>query len=1123
MASWGGRQGGYLLTDLRPEFTPTEALRRFERQWRDQLGAVTLAGELDVKHADAVLILQTLIRQQRRDSRVLERYPACVVVSLASCARRIYRGGALWDGLFEAIGERRQQHLEAMLGEAFLEGLEELGKPAPHDSHFRFVSAMALHACIPDYCIGDLLRLVAARQEASPGIDGSSFISWATGLGGSTRIGSLDRPVRDFLTTGDDFAIDLIDRSLDLLDLLRRGERHPDQLLSGSGAPQRFIDWSLQSLDDSVLELRPISGLASQTTQIVLPHVVLDLDRWSVLLRLPPVASHGRAWWNVTLDRAHRRVNSVPSGSHLGADAPTDMVVDTPSRSVGVSLGTSEHRYDLDLVDAAAPVVAFDHNGTFLPMGVPLPSAMVWLLHPAVSEACTLRVIGDGQLVSEAMGPIGWNGWSLTHADLSGARGIEVNGSIRPVRGSAKANLVVESPLRGIRTADGGTIVAQRPTIDIPMSTADRDWTFEVRDAQTGEMLQSQIWTIPAISEEDDSHLAQVDPFDEWPAPVVGSFDLLARGPLGTRGTWRVHLCEGLRLVPSVECRTFVPGGLTPMTVRLDSTSGLHREPSLVEFGAADLASGVSITGAEGALDVEVEPDHLEVCHSHEGGGSTDWSSQPLALPTDSSDPLGMLQVRMPTQRAIPPLTLTTPGGMKQTLAAHKGGPFGLHRFNLARLSDTLKVHKDGDLGWDFGSEQTTLVRFRPDRLASAVSILSGDIVLEDFSGAANVVAGMYYTLAPWRDPVVVSFDAEGTAPCPPELQDAGPLKVELRVDDPWVPSAWEKWPRRPLTVRQPGQPVSTNLAESAVIAYLAQEAPIPSRDGSLPFLWSLLELGGDLLGAGLPRRLAEDVEIVFRGRPHAAVRALGFVRVDRSVALRAAIRLGFVEHVLSLSTQDATSLWSSHPALAACAASDEDAPTDAMVTRCGDSASILLSGQDDPHALIGRFTDSLVMDGKPSAVIEQMLQAGGIVPAGLLDEGTRVQNANQMFSARTHWSLLDAAKYSQPSIDAAIDIIRTSGYQRLASLIESRPESTIHRPWQRLPQMSLLNAALARLGSRGCAPALRALDEVREGWTAMTRTATPFVEMDIILAELLIISEDVRRAADITDEEGSP
>ena len=1101
------------MTDLRPEFTRTEALRKFEREWGEQLGAVTLAGELDVKHPDAVLILQTLIRQQRRDARVLERYPVCVVVSLASCTRRIYRGGALWDGLFEAIDERRRPHLESLLGEAFLEGLENLGKPASHDSHFRFVSAMALHACIPDYCVGDLLRLVAARQEISPGIDGSSFVSWATGLASDARIGSLDRPVRDFLTSGDDFAIDLIDRSLDLLDLLRRGQRDPEQLVAGSGAPRRFVTWALESIDEGSLQLNPISGHGSHTTQIVLPHIVLDLERWSLVLRLPSVGSHGRAWWNVTLDNTNRRVNSSRSGSSLGSDVPTEMVVDTPVRSLGVSLGTSEHRYDLDLVDASAPVVAFDHNGSFIPMGVPLPSGMVWLLHPADSESCALRVLGNGQLVSEAMGPIGWNGWNLTQADLTGSRGIEVNGTTRLVRGSAKASLVVDPPLRGIRTLDGGAIVAHRPTIDIPMNVNERDWTFEVRDAVTGETIQSQIWTIPALSDEDDRRIAQVEPFDEWPVPIVGSFEILARGPLGTRGTWRINLCEGLRLVPSVECRTFVPGGLTPMTVRLDSTTGLHREPPLVEFGPGDLIAGASVAGAEGCMDVEIKPDHLEVCHSHEGGVSTDWSSQPLTLITDSSDPPGMLQVRMPTQRAIPPLTLTTPDGMRQTLAAHKGGPFGLHRFDLARLGDTLKAHKSGDLGWDFGKEQTTLVRFHPDRLASAVNIEAGRIVLKDFSGAANVVAGIYYTLAPWRDPVVVSFNGEGTALCPPELVNAGPLKVELRVDDPWVPAPWEKWPRRALTIRQPGQPVSTGLAESLVIAYLAHEAPIPSHDDALPLLWSLLELGDALLAAGLPHRLAQDIDLVLQGRPHAAVRALGFVRVDRGVALRTAIRLGFVEHVLALSTQDATSLWSSHPALAACAASNGDAPSAAIVTRCGDSASTLLAGQDDPHGLIGRFTDSLVLDRLPRSHIEQMMQAGGIIPAGLLDEGTRVDNANQLFSLRTHRSLAEVTNYAHHSIDTAIKVISSAGYPSLASAIASRPERMIHRPWQRLPQVSLLMAGLARVGSRGSAPALRALDQVREGWAAMSGTATAFVEMDIVLAELLVISDETRRA----------
>lgn len=1115
-AKWEGLR----LTDERPEFTPWEALRKFEREWGAELSAVTLAGELEVKHADAAEILKTLVRLRDRDPRVLERYPVCVVVSMASCARRVYRGGALWDGLFDLIGRTRQQYLEGQLGNAFVDALEELGKPVPVDSHFRFVAAMALHACVPDYCIDDLLRLLAQRQEVSPGIDGASFVSWATGLGGAARIESLDKPVRDFLTTGDDFAIDLVDRSLDLLTLLRRGERDPDKLTSGSGAPRRFIRWAVDNIDET-FNLRPTSGHDSESTQVVLPHITLDLDRWSVLLRLPAVATHGRAWWSVTLDGAARRVQSMPNNGLADSTAPTDMVIDSPTRSVGVALGSSEQRYDLDVVDAAAPSLAFDANGVFIPMGVPLPQADVWLLHPTDPSKFQLQFLGSGRVVSEAVGPVGWNGWSLTQVDVRQAPAIEVNGHRRPVRRNTKASLVASDSLLGVRTSDGSPILSERPTFDVPMSAVDKDWTFEVRDAGTGITIESYVWSIPGVGD-DESDVAEVAPFGEWPTPVVGSFEVLARGPLGSRSSWRVNICEGLRPVPSIECRTFVPGGLTPMRVRLDSTSGLHRDPVDLEFGPHDLTSRAQISGAVGSITVEVEPVHLEVCHSHTGG-STDWSSQPLTLSTDSAEPPGWLQVRMPSRRELPPLTLATADGLRQTLVAHKGGARGLHQFDLARLTDTLAAHASGDLGWDFGSDRTTLIRFRPAQIASAVTMHQEILALEDFSGAPEVVGGVYLELAPWRDPIVVPFGRDGRAQCPPELVNAGPLRVELRIDDPWVPAPWDKWPSRGgMRIEQAGSPESVTPAESSVIAYLAGDAPIPSRDGALPLLWSLLELVDAEHQSGFSPTIGRDIATVLRSRPHAAARALSSAEVSKPVVLRNAIRLGILEQELALTAHDVMALWASHPAVAACADSAGQIPADIVVTRCGTSAAELLAGKDDPHARVGRFTDSLRMDNRPPAVIEGWLETAGIVPAGLLDDGTRVLNAQRLFSARKHWSLIDATKYPHGAIDAAIRTISTAGYPRLAEAISTRAEASIHRPWQRLPQMSLLMAGLARVGSRGSGAALRALDEVREPWAAMTKVASAYVEMDIVLAELLVISDDVRRTRQSEEEDVS-
>lgn len=1096
----------------RPVYTAAEAFRKFEPLWRAELASVTLAGEFEVPQADAELLLRALVRRSKSDPRLLQRYPACLVVSLVSTARRVYRGGALWDGLFEVLEERRTVYRESQLGEAFLEALDELEMPNPANSVFRFVAPIALHACIPDYCVGDLLRMLAGRQESAPGLDGASFIAWATGLGGESRVGDLDRPVRDFIANGGEYAIDLVDRTLDLLHLVRRGERDLTSLIGATGVPQRFARECLRLLSSGELTVGRVrtDRDPAATPAPQLPRIALDLEHWSVVLRLPAVAEvpEGRASWQVTLDGEARRVATQP-GRRGAGEMGAEMVVDKPARSLGVTLGSSVHRFDIDLVNAEEPLLAFDRSGAFLPHGTPLPNDDVWLLHTSTPDAFT--VLGSGAERATAIGPVGWNGWDLTQVSLRGARGIEVRGRVRSVQRTGRARLELSPPLIGVRSAAGEPIHDARPTIDIPMTAAARDWTVEVRDGVDGSSLSADVWTLPAREDDDESEVAVVDPFDGWPAPLVGSFEVRARGPLGTRANWRVTVCEGLRVVPSVECRSFVPEGLTPMSVRLDSAAGLMRDPSELDFGGTDLSAPATVRGAQGSLSIVVEPTHLELCHisvDHR----TEWVSSPLTLASDGSDGLGMLEVRMPTQKALPPLLLHTGDGMTQTLVSHRGGAFGHHRFELSRLRDTLQAHKVGELRWDFGDEATTLVRFRPTQIAQSVAIDDGQLIAEGFAEIANVVAGVYFVLAPWRQPVLVPLDSTGVGTCPPEIQCAGPLRVVLRIDDPWLPQPWEAWRGQGHSVRQTGRPEPVTEYEDDVMGYLAGERAVPHQKDSLPYLWAALEVAPHLRHNGL-RSVEQDVALVLRGRPRDSLQALGQTQVSTDVALRHAIFVGLTEQVIDLPEGDARLLWQTHPALAALGASSPDTPEDVVASRGGQSATAIMSGEGDAHESCGRFTDSVRLHVLPLAAVEGMMQAAAIVPAGLLDADTRAIAAFELFLVRAHPALRGLTQYGYEAIALALKVLRAAGYPQLADAVATRAEQDIHHGWQRLPQLSLLMAALARAGSRGNPAALRALDEMRGHWVTLAGLAPRFVEMDLLLAELMVTGEDRARA----------
>jgi hypothetical protein len=147
-----------------------------------------------------------------------------------------------------------------------------------------------------------------------------------------------------------------------------------------------------------------------------------------------------------------------------------------------------------------------------------------------------------------------------------------------------------------------------------------------------------------------------------------------------------------------------------------------------------------------------------------------------------------------------------------------------------------------------------------------------------------------------------------------------------------------------------------------------------------------------------------------------------------------------------------------------------------------------------------------------PLAAVEGMMHAAAIVPAGLLDADTRAIAAFELFLVRTHPALRSLTQYGYEAIALATKILRAAGYPQLADAVTNRAERDIHHGWQRLPQLSLLMAALARTGSRGNPAALRALDEMRGHWVTLAGLAPRFVEMDLLLAELMVVGEDRAR-----------
>lgn len=1084
--------------------TPLQALDRFERRWRESLGAVNLVGEFEVPEQQATLVLRAVALLARKPRRrpELRRYPACVAVALSAFAGARYSGGALWDSLFSSIDVQDTPEVRTAIGDAFLGAIKQLDLPMGYGGK-HYVGPITFHAVIPDYCLRDVLMLLAERLRSNPSLDGHSFLAWAAGH--PSRLSGVDKPAARFLVQGGEYAADLVDRLLDLLVGLGDRLTDPQDLIALSGAPARMVRKAIDLAESEGLAIQQGSrrgALGKRSGSIEGPHVVLDLGRSSMILRLPQwdARNDDPVRWRVALDGSPSEVRGT-----MGRNE--EVVIARPVRSLSAGLGNDAHVFDIDLVRAEFPLLAFDRLGNFVAGSNPLPDDQVWLLYPEAMGA----PLADGiPLVPDIrlMGPVGWNGWTLDRTSLTEYRHIGYGDHTRAVHHRGRPQLEYAEPFLGLRTRSGLPLQGQRPHVSVPRLATSTDWRVEVRDATTGEVVSDERWTSEPRGLGPDLE-SWIDVFDGWALPVVGEFDILVRGPLGTRASWRLAVAEGLQQRVSVYCRTFVSGGLTPVRVDWATAAGLVVSPGRHEFGIADRRREVTVRAGSASLNLECEPNHLEVCRVSEGEAG-EWAAAPLALPSDGPGDLGILEVRMAVPQALPPLRLVCESGFTQTLPA-TGGAGARQRFDLARIVDTLRAEKVGRLQWPIADgEKTTLATFRPDRLCSGVATDGGDVILRDFAGVSDAVAGVYQVLAPWRPPVILRVSAEGRSQVSDELAVAGPLVVLVRMEDPWAPAPWPGWPNKALgdkaySLHREGWPEPSDDAEGGAIHYLAGIIATPSNPASLPYLWAAWERANELIENGAPTAIREEIPAQLMANPSAAVEALLSTDLSRDTALVMSMGAGLFVCRPALSENSLRALWRRFPALASAVGVGTAAlPWDEIVAVCGDLVESVAGGATDWSPHVGRFDHAAILNAKTPTDLATMWREARVVPAGLLDIDTRAAAGMALFQARKNGVFGSMTRDGEALVHAAEGILRDSGHDALRGWLQSRSPVRSAWDWEVIPQLSAVFAAMARAAARGEARAVQFSARFVDQWQSLARAAPQIVEIDIVLAEML-------------------
>jgi hypothetical protein len=1077
-----------------------------EKSWRRRVGVVSLAAETldDIPQAHREQALKVLGRLYCETEpgpvleRFLRRYPAVHVLSTAGVAAEHYERATFWPKLVELLRINPDPGFQGEWGRAFLDNLRTLGLPtfeADEDAGSRFVGRILLHCGMPTYCLDDFFKLVSWRRSTTPGLTPDAFVSWAAARAAGPGLSSVDMPVQRFVRFGDEFAVDVAERSFELLDALAAGADGSDVLL-----PERFRRVARKLHDSREIGQVVHSGVLGPSAVDVRPRLVLDPFGQGVILRLPPVgdAPDGRAVWVVTLGEEVRRVATESLWPGSTEPAPqTDVAIPKPVRNASVALSGREHlQLSMMVVDVLEPLMAFGDDGEFIAPGLPLPATQAWVLFPGNPDA--LRVTGELRVIAESPLPPGWAGFCLLQVDLSSVTALSINSSKRTVRKFDSARIELPQPVQGIRTSTALPVYAELPRICIPQGLKGADWDVTLQDDSSGQVTAKH-----RVSEAAGTDSV----WHNVPRPLVGSFTVRVRGPWGRGASRSFTVAEGLAATFSPGWRRFVPGGLRQCSAQIRATDGVELSRSHLDFDERKREHVVRV-GAHGCYrSLVVTPPHMTV--AYQGPVSTlSPSVRPLILlREDVQEAPGHLVLDIGAG-AEPVLHIIANRRSVQTLAAHNGRA-GVYHFNLAEIVDTLRDFAQIILALDEEGE-LAVTTMRPRTLFSGIELDGSHLALENCVAVEGLSAYLFPTRAPWREPTCVPV-VDGRVPLPDWLIGAGPIRVMARIDDPWVPLPIPDWPLPGTSrvVQADGWVTDGDPEEVAISKFLAGDMSDPVDVVDFARLWTVRARLGSLALGDRFAETAEAIDTEIYGNPAAALAALTGSEAPSETIPSLMIRSGLAWANLAEAHESSMPPWTQRGALPAALLSAADSlwsdeEIEAAIGVCGEVVNGLLDGED-PYAGAGCIDGSAELLDQNPALREQFIHAARLVPQGLLSADSRVLAAMDLVAnrrdSRLEWLTRNARSVLREG-ERLIRMISHTGTQRA---FDARRNQSRTDRWQVFPAISMALALAARHAARGHAEAEKWMLREQRAWAGLAEVAPQLVTIDLIIAELTV------------------
>ena len=410
--------------------------------------------------------------------------------------------------------------------------------------------------------------------------------------------------------------------------------------------------------------------------------------------------------------------------------------------------------------------------------------------------------------------PYGWQRWTAGAVEVPVDDGLRLgNGPVHHARTNDRARLELPPAVDGLFSPDHDQVLSSRPVVRLPDGSDAAVWSVTVLDDH-GRLVR-EIRPIGRV----------VDPFAAQTPPVVGTFTVKVRGPLGRGITRRFTVAEGAAVTFSPRHRGLrFRGGLDSCiaTVRCGTDS------FECVLGASDIATTVPIHGVE----LVVEPPHTDVALLLDGGQPQFGIDVSSLVPARSQTPpsLCVTQARSAQARVRHVVGHTDRPAHRATGHAHLP-PASVQRlcqrcwlgaFRCYSASGECWSPVSGRPRWP-GTSRTTTVRC--------------------WSTRPSVVTWKW-SLTDWR---AVGASRRARSPRAAELlsrlRSAGPLRVQVRERNDWVPEPVDALPTPGRDVFDLSKLAWSLQTEASpypgLIAFLLREPTARPESASFPRIWT--------------------------------------------------------------------------------------------------------------------------------------------------------------------------------------------------------------------------------------------------------------------------------------------